>query len=204
MVAEKDGKGVIDLIPLTAYRGPVSEKRSALQPVLDALQIKPFALDLIDTRTTVITEGIYDYFALELFRGERKISILPSVGADSIKYFISLMIAWRIDFRALWDNDPEGQSKFYQASERFGSEIAARNLRLLPLHQRGDRRIMQNLFDGRDLTRIRTELCIPSDCSFERTLQVLFYSERRAELVAGMSAATKRNFEELFESLSLD
>jgi hypothetical protein len=79
MVAEKNGIGAISLVPLTSYRSPVSDKRSALQPVLDALQIKPFALDVPTTRATVITEGIYDYFALELFRGGRDISILPSV-----------------------------------------------------------------------------------------------------------------------------
>src|ERR1700722_18263994 len=45
-VAEKDRKGAISLIPLTSYRSPVGDKRSALQPVLDALQIKPFALDV--------------------------------------------------------------------------------------------------------------------------------------------------------------
>ncbi len=64
-VAEKDRKGAISLVPLTSYRSPAADKRSALQPVLDALQIKPFALDVPLTRTTVITEGIYDYFALE-------------------------------------------------------------------------------------------------------------------------------------------
>jgi hypothetical protein len=203
MVANKDGKGAIDLVPLTSYRGPVSEKRSALQPVLDALQIKPFALDLIGTQTTIITEGIYDYFALELFRDGRKISILPSVGADSIKYYISLMIAWQIDFRALWDNDSEGQAKFQQASERFGSEITHKNLRLLPLSVKGGRRIMQNLFGGQDLTDIRTALGLSSDCSFERTLHALFYSPRKAELVKRMTEQTRSNFAELFDSLTL-
>ena len=61
----------------------------------------------------------------------------------------------------------------------------------------------QNLFDGSDLVRVRNELELSADCSFERTLQTLFYSPRRGELVQGMCHVTKQNFEELFESLSL-
>jgi len=201
-VADKDGNGNVSLVPVTSYRPSASHKRSALEPVLDALQVRPFALDLINTRTTVITEGIYDYFAIELFRYNRSISILPSVGADSIKYHISLLIAWQVDFRALWDNDDEGRKKCDEAGRLFGPETAARNLRLLP-GSPGQRRIMQDLFEGMDLANVRTELDLGRDCSFERTLHALFYSPRRGELVQAMSQATKHNFEELFESLSL-
>src|SRR5207253_2026315 len=126
-IADKDGNGNVSLIPITSYRTSLSEKRSALEPVLDALQIRPFALDLINTRATVIVEGIYDYFAIELFRYNRSVSILPSVGADSIKYYVSLLIAWQVDFRALWDGDDEGRAKYEQAGELFGPEIAAHN-----------------------------------------------------------------------------
>jgi hypothetical protein len=203
VVADKDGNGNVSLVPITAYKGAASEKRSALQPVLDALQIKPFALDLINTRTTVITEGIYDYFALELFRNNRSISVLPSVGADSIKFYISLMVAWQIDFRALWDNDDEGKKRYAQAGQLFGVRVAERNLRLLPIATGGTKRIMQDLFEGTDLVTIRAELGLQNDCSFERTLHALFYSPRRAELTQMVCQRTKQNFEQLFDSLSL-
>jgi len=202
-VAEKDGNGNVDLIPIMNYHRSSSENRSALQPVLDALQIKPFALDLISTNLTLITEGIYDYFAIEMFRGDMTISILPSVGADSIKFYVSLMIAWNIDFRALWDNDPDGRKYYEQAVKCFGDEIANKHFRLLPSHSTNGRRIMQNLFEGQDLVNVRLELGLQSNCSFDHTLHALFYSSRRDELVNGMSQTTKRNFEELFEALSL-
>ncbi len=203
VVADKDGNGAVSLVPITSYKGAASEKRSALQPVLDALQIKPFALDLISKRTTVIAEGIYDYFALELFRNDRSISVLPSVGADSIKFYISLMIAWQVDFRALWDNDDEGKKRYAQAAQLFGVHVAERNLRLLPMPPGATKRIMQNLFEGTDLVKIRNELSVQFDCSFERTLHALFYSPRRAELTQMVSQRTKQNFEQLFDSLSL-
>jgi predicted ATPase len=203
VIADKDGNGNVSLIPITNYRLSVSQKRSALEPVIDALQIRPFALDLINTRATVIAEGIYDYFAIELFRNDRSISVLPSVGADSIKYYVSLLIAWQVDFRALWDNDDEGRAKYEQAVQLFGSKTAEHSLRLLPAGSQGKRRIMQDLFDGSDLVKIRRELALSPDCSFDRTLHAVFYSPRRAELVQAMSQKTKANFEELFQSLSL-
>jgi len=200
-IADKDGSGNVSLIPITSYRTSVSPQRSALEPVLDALEIRPFALDLISTRATVITEGIYDYFAMELFRDQRSVSILPSVGADSIKHYVSLLIAWQVDFRALWDNDVEGRAKYEQAGVLFGTEITARYFRLLP--SKGAKRIMQDLFDGSDLVNVRTELELPRDSSFQQTLHSLFYSPRRTEIVQAMSPVTKQNFEDLFTSLSL-
>jgi len=203
-VAQKDGNGNVELVSIAAYDDSVSERRSALQPVLDALQIKPFALDLIGKQLTVITEGIYDYFAIELFRNDRPIFVLPSVGADSIKFYISLMIAWQIDFRALWDNDPEGRERHRQAAQFFGEEIAGRCLKLLPATSMNGRRIMQNLFNGQDLANVRVELGLSGNCSFERTLHALFYSSRKAELVKNMTEQTKASFAELFDSLALE
>ena len=204
VVADKDDKSEIKLTKMIDYRGTIEGNRSALQPVLDALMIRPYALDLIQTRLTVIVEGIYDYFSLELFRSDRPISILPSVGAGSIKFYISLMVAWQIKFRALWDNDDEGRRKLEEATELFGSETASRFFRQLPLSKPTGKRIIQNLYDGGDLLLMRSELGLAADCQFERTIQTLFYSSRRDEIVGKISSSTKDNFEHLFESLSLN
>lgn len=202
LVAVKDGTGSVGLVPISEYKGIASERRSALQPVLDALQVKPFALDLITTRATVIVEGIYDYYALELFRATRPVSILPSVGADSIKFYISLLIAWQIEYRALWDRDSEGKKRHAEATTIFGPDIAAKHFVLLPSPS-GQKRILQDLFAGTDLVMVRSELELPSDCSFEKTILALFHSSRRAELVNKFGPETRRNFEELFDTLAL-
>lgn len=202
-LAEKDGNGRVALVRITDFKGHAGERRSALQPVLDALQIRPFALDLIGTRTTVVTEGIYDYFALEMFRGGRPISILPSANAESVKYYVSLLIAWQIDFRAVWDNDEEGRSRYREAIDRFGEEVGKRNLRLLPSDRPEGTRILQSLFDGTDLVMLRSELNLAADSSFERTIHAAFYSPFRAELLRKVGARTRQHFEELFAALDL-
>lgn len=202
-VADKDRNGNVTLIPLAGYRSANRQTRSALEPLLDALQLRPFALDLITTRLTVVAEGVYDYYALELLRAGRPISILPSVGADSIKYYVSLLIAWQIDFRAIWDNDEEGRKKHADAARLFGPEIATEKFRLLPLRGTGRHRIIQNLFDGNDLSAIRAALGLARDCSFERTICALFYSQDRDRLVRSLSSNTRDNFDGLFDSLGL-
>lgn len=202
-LAEKDGNGSVTLVRITDYKGAASEKRSALQPVLDALQIRPFALDVIGTRATVIVEGIYDYFALDLFKGTRSVAILPATNADSIRFFISLLIAWQVEFRAVWDNDKEGRTRYQDAKVRFGDEVARRSLRLLPSEKPEGSRILQSLFDGSDLSMFRTELGLAPDSSFERTLHTVFYSPRRGELMRKVGTKTRHAFEEVFESLDL-
>jgi hypothetical protein len=202
-VAEKGSDGQIGLINLLDYRSPATQKRSAIQPLLDALQIRPFILDLQGFKTTVITEGIYDYFALEMFKGTRAISVLPSVGAESIRYFVSLMIAWHIAFRALWDNDTEGKEQFSRAAKLFGEEITGRCLRLLPSKDE-KKKILQDLFHGQDLVNVRKELGLPENCSFEHTVHSLYYSSKRPELLSNFSHTTLQNFNELFVALSVD
>ena len=109
------------------------------------------------------------------------------------------MIAWQVDFRALWDNDTEGRKRFDQAQELFGQEIADRAFRLLP-----SRRLMQDLFEGKDLVFLRRELGLAEGSSFEKTIMTFFYSNQRQPLLDALSDVTKDNFGELFDSLSLN
>lgn len=143
-----------------------------------------------------------DYFALELFKNARPLSVLPSVGAESIKFYVSLMIAWQVEFYALWDHDEEGIKRYKQACELFGPEVEKKGLRLLPAAGRR-KRILQDLFAGDDIALIKRELSLPSNCPFNRTLQALFYSPRRTEVVRNIGTKTKSNFEDLFANLNL-
>lgn len=203
MVADKDESSNIGLTRMIDYREKTKTPWSALQPVLDALQIKPYALDLIHAQTTVITEGIYDYYCLELFRGERPISVLPCLGAPSVKSYIPLMIAWQVEFRALWDNDAEGRKQYGHAQALFGEVIAERSLRLLPCDTPNCSWIIQNMFDGGDLVLVRQELGLAQDTSFERTMLALFYSSAKQSIVERMSQVTHTRFNELFDHLGL-
>ena len=200
VVAEKDGDGNVSLVPIDRHKGNILDRRSAFQPVIDALQIKPFILD-ISHSLVVLVEGMYDYFALELFRGERPVSVLPSVGAESIKFYVSLMIAWQVRFKAVWDNDKAGRAAMADARRHFGDEVARRSFHLLPVDHEGQTRILQDLFDGEDLLMLRRELGIESDTSFEKTLASVFYSPRKGELAGKIGKATSQRFVRLWDTL---
>jgi hypothetical protein len=202
-VADKDGLGNIELVPIHQYKGKSPERRLAFQPVIEALQIRPFLLDM-SVKRIVVTEGIVDFYALEMFKSSEKIGILPSVNADSIKFYISFLIAWSVDYRALWDNDPEGQKHYARAVEAFGEEVAKDRFFLLPLGASGSRkRILQNLFDGADLKLIRSELGLGRSPGFDQTIRSLFYSPDRANILKKVSAKTKQNFKEVFVMMGL-
>lgn len=201
-IAEKDGQGSIKLVPIHEHTGNITEKRSAYQPLFDALRINPLKFEFSND-PVLIVEGIIDFYLLEIFKGDRKLRVLPSVGADSIKFYISIMIAWGIRYNALWDNDPEGIEKYDEAKKYFGDEEAAKHFRLLPLKPRGRKRIIQNLIAGDDLNKIREKLDIPRNKSFKKTVAEWYYSPLRDKITKQASDPTKQNFQELFEGLPI-
>lgn len=201
-VAEKSGTGSIELVPIHSHKGNITDRRSAFQPVIDALQIKPIMLD-IGTQCAVIVEGIYDFYSLELFRAGRNISIIPSVGADSIKFYISLCIAWHVTYKALWDNDPTGRAEKGRAEEVFGELEAKDRFFLLPVSNEKNR-ILQNLFSGDDLTMMRNQLQLSKGASFEKTIAALHFTADKSHIVALISKTTRENFEEVYKRLGLN
>lgn len=191
----------IELYSIHEYKDDTKSKRSAFQPITDALQIKPLILDL-NYKNILITEGIYDYYAFEMFKGKREINVLPSTNAESIKYFISLMIAWQINYKALWDNDDEGRTEKKSAEEFFGEVEANNNFYLLP-HKtsRTKKTILQNLFVGNDFITIKGELGLNKNSSFEKTILSLFYSKDKNKILKKVSKETKNNFKKVFDLL---
>jgi predicted ATP-dependent endonuclease of OLD family len=199
-VAEKSPSGDVQLHSIHEHRGSILERRSAFQPVVDALHIKPFLLDLTNS-LVILVEGISDCYALEMFKGNRDVNILPSVGADSVAYYISLMIAWRIEYRALWDNDAAGNKAKAKAEQVFGGAEAAGRFFDLSNASQSKSRILQELFAGPDVVSVKKQLGLPQETGFDKMMATLFYSSNRQDLLNGISTATKRQFEAVFASL---
>jgi hypothetical protein len=169
----------------------------------DALQIRPLSLDF-GHQPVLIVEGIVDYYLLELFRSERAITVVPSVGADSMKFYISLMIAWRFRYCALWDNDDAGRRAAEAATSHFGEREAASHFVLLPkASPRAKNRLMQDLVEGAELKTIRQDLGLPPATSFDKTIVAWYYCNRNADIVRKHAPVTKRAFDELYESLPI-
>jgi len=191
-IAQKSGDGSVKIVSLPEYKDDQKEKRLAIQPIIDALKIKPFITDF-NFDYLCIVEGIYDYYVFEMFQGEKyNLKFLPAVNADSIKYFISIAIAWRVKYVAMWDNDTEGKKEFTKAKEFFG-ESETKKLLLLPSENtRKKTFILQDLFAGNDLKMIKKELNLPINVAFEKTILMLYFSDKRNEIISKISENTKK------------
>jgi len=192
----------INLESIYDFKGSVKDRKSAFQPIIDALQIKPFLLDLTTKEKTIIVEGIYDYYCFEMFKDKNGVGFLPAANANSIRYFISLMIAWGINYNALWDNDIEGTTEKRKATDYFGDE-EKKHFFCLPLVGRQKERILQDLFVSNDLMMIREDLGIPTNSSFEKTILTLFYAPKakRILILKRVSTKTRQNFRDVLDIL---
>ncbi len=200
-IAQKGSSGRIDLINFSEYKNPKSTKRLAIQPIIDALQIKPFLMNL-DYNKICITEGIYDYYTFEMYKEIQQnidVKFMPSTGADSIKYFISIAIAWQLNYVALWDKDIEGITHLRKAEKFFGANQAKRFLTL----QLGSKEkvILQDLFDGKDLAYFSDELKAPKDSSFESIISLLFFNPQRNIILRNAPGKTKNNIENINKAI---
>lgn len=198
-IASKNKNMEVSLNSIYDYRDTdtTTEKRNAFQPVYDALQIKPFKMDIGRNEKVILAEGIYDFYCFDmLFEGYR---IVPGQNADSINYYIALMIGWGVDFNAIWDNDDEGRSAKEKSDGRFG-DIIAQKTHLLPLNGNAKSVILQNLFKNNDLSRIRSELEIPANSSFTKTISTLYYSSNRTAIISKCISDNTREAFRLVES----
>lgn len=110
-------------IKATKYKQYIQGKNMKLtyfQPLLDALQIRPFALT-INWDRALLVEGIYDWLAYrtifnDVLKIPRNFVIMPGTSASSLVNLISLHIGWGADLVVLLDNDREGrkQAKRYK------------------------------------------------------------------------------------------
>ncbi len=202
-IAEKDGNGNVKLIPIHEHRGSMTERRTAYQPILDALETRSIGLEL-GAGTIVVVEGIVDYYLLDVFRDQRNVVVIPSVGADSIAYFVSLLIAWRHEYRALWDNDEQGRKACNKARKHFGADEAKQCFRLLPAQNQSGKTIIQDFVAGGDVAMLRRELGIARNAGFDKTIAAWYFSERRDELRQDLSSDTVDKFGAIWAALGIE
>lgn len=194
-IVERNSEGSISLYSIAEHPNDNINRHSAFQPILEALQVRPSAFDIRNSKV-IVTEGLYDFFLFDIMKPDENYQIIPAVGADSVRYHISLLMAWRIPFFALWDNDGEGRKKHAEATKFFGIEEAKRRFRLLPTKAPQRKRILQDLISN-DLAMLRAELSL-SNSSFKKVVMNWYYSELRDSIKRKLSQSTIANFAEIF------
>jgi hypothetical protein len=138
-----------------------------------------------------------------MFKGQdHNIKFLPAVNADSIKYFVSIAIAWRVKYVAMWDNDTEGKKESVKAQEFFGENESKKFLLLPSENPRKKSFILQDLFAGGDMKMIKQELGIPPNTSFEKTILMFYFSDKKNEILKKISPETSKAINHVYDEIS--
>lgn len=190
-IADRNDGGDVELKPISSYKADTHVNRTAFQPVIDALELTPFSMELCGNNVVVV-EGVTDFYAMaSFFDGE--FVFLPSVGADSLKYSIPFLLASATRFCALWDNDEKGVAARDNALEEFGTELEDHFI-LLP--KIGNKKtVLEDLFSKNDLVRLCLELDLPPNTKAKKIFPVLYYSNKRRELISKCDSYTIQNFD---------
>jgi predicted ATPase len=191
LIVEKNSEGQITAARITQSDESTDARRLAFQPIYEALQLAPTSFEF-SGRKVLVAEGLYDFFSYNMFKPEGML-VVPSVGANSVSYVVSLLLAYGADYRALWDNDAEGIKSKALAAGHFGEEEERRRFRLLPLAG-GKKRILQSLFDGDELSLWREKLSLPSNSAFTKVIMALYYAADRDELLIKHATRTAATF----------
>lgn len=173
---------------------------AAFQPVFEALHVRPAAIDLHCDRIVVV-EGLYDFFAFDMLKDSTEYAFIPAVNANSIQYHISWLMAWGVDYRALWDNDKEGQEQMKLATKMFGEKEAELRFRLLPSLNGAKKTRLEELFTKDDIAMLRSENHLASNVNFNKAIVATYYAANRAEIVSKISSDTRKRFSQSLELL---
>lgn len=202
-VAERGIDGEIELQSFYEHANGIPHQRQSLQPAMEALEIRPYMLQLAPGERVVITEGIYDYYSFEMFKGNRRFTVFPATGATNIEHHIPYMIAWSVDFLAVWDHDDEGIGAYERASEHFGEVVAGERFRTLPVDKPDEKRKLENLWETDELDSLRKQLNLAANKSFEKVVMAVFYADDRDTLLADFASVTSKNFDTALQNLGL-
>lgn len=203
---------VVRVLEYNQYLQGRSIKTSYFQPLLDAIKVRPFSLD-IPWKKCLICEGTYDYvaytMAFENVLGKKpEFLIIPGEGASDLSGLISIAISWGAKFITLLDNDDEGRVQ----AKRYADNFTVFGDRMLTL----DKIVkipktnfeMEDLFEDKDKIslaglvgiKIKTPL---KKKAFDQILATIFLSVTlRKRVKTIISLKTNKNFQKMYSALT--
>lgn len=185
------------------------DQRHYFQPILDVLDYRPSALELVPR--LVMLEGQTDFYALRL--GARltsldlsDVGLLPGTGAGTLGDLIALYIGWARNFVVLLDSDSEGHRQRARYIDKFGSLVEARIFLLEDVASSWAGKRIEDLFNKSDrlaIQRVATPQAEELDKKqFRRGLQEIVATESDLAVGKRTSANLDRVLEFLLDRLT--
>jgi hypothetical protein len=186
-ICEKEADGNVRLFNISNYRG---SSFYAFQPIYDSLGLSPQLLDSISQKI-VITEGITDFYALQMFCNDY-LSFFPSTGARNLEFIVPIFLSSKRQFICLFDADKEGSSAKKEMIGAYGegSQLIIYSINDIDTSAR----FMEDFFDEGELKEALANLLVEGqELDKKRAIQQLFFHQNKKELIEGMKK-TKQKF----------
>lgn len=187
-------------------------KTSYYQPIIDALEIQPFSLD-ISWNKVLLVEGIYDYCGYKLLfetvlKKKLDFVIIPGTSASNLSILLSLHVGWGAQISVLLDDDTEGRNQKDKYVKNF--PLVADNIKILDFVN--DAKVkefeFENLFSSVERQKI-VELCKMgaeiTKSQFQQSLAMCLNNLNLAKkLNSILSNETKKRFEQIYNGISVN
>lgn len=195
-------------IQVSRYRNFVSEnpeKTTYFQPILNAIEYAPSALEL--SSDAIFVEGKNDFYTIQyfvdvIFNINDSISILPGTGASGFDTLISLYLGWGKKFIILLDDDAEGRrSQMSYIGEWYLPESHVVTLGDLSSHWKDFE--LEDLIEKQDIAQIRKKY-YPTKKGNRLTKKEIaraFQEKLICRDSSGISRETRNSFAKLISTL---
>ena len=194
------------------YQSYLSGKRiktSYYQPIIDALEIQPFSLD-IAWKKVLLVEGIYDYCGFKLMF-EKVLNkaydfvIMPGTSASNLSTLLSLHIGWGASICVLLDDDDEGRSQATKYKKDF-SNIEEKILTLNFVNVDSIKQFeFETLFsdeERKDIVELAEMGQEATKSQFQQSLVAILYDPKlQGKLKKKISSETKARFTSIFKKV---
>jgi predicted ATP-dependent endonuclease of OLD family len=199
-------RGIVRVVKYQEYLQGKKIETSYYQPIIDALEIQPFSLD-VPWKKVLLVEGIYDYCGFkfmfsDVLKAKINFVILPGTGASGHTTLISLHVGWGAKICVLLDNDVEGR----QNLNSYISKFPTLKNNILTLEESTRDIEFEDLFDSQERLKLSKIAGFSGKVTkkiFQQTLANISYSENLTkQATTVISSSTKNRFLKILSNIT--
>ena len=200
-------RSIVRVIKYQEYLQGRDIETSYYQPIIDALEIQPFSLD-VPWKKVLIVEGVYDYCGFKfmfcnVLKQRIDFVILPGTGASGHTTLISLHIGWGVKIFVLLDNDDEGRQNQGTYISKF--PILKNNIKVLDYLTGTKDTEFEDLFSKAEkekMAKLAGFSGALTKKAFQQTLANISYSEDLTKkAITIITADTKKRFQKILKDI---
>lgn len=116
-----DGTGIYRISQYMSQKADGS--LDALSPIRTAMGLNSIGSLFNSKAYNTVVEGITDNYYLtalkEYYKFDMRISFIPVCGVDNVKSLVGILIGWGMNFKAVFDDDPNQGRKAYNEMKKY-------------------------------------------------------------------------------------